>query len=90
VLKGTSKQAFSRVRLKELLVSDRTRVIPDSEGPRSDDEFELSAVLAYLADIQQKSTRTVMNAMSDEFGLTAELRPQMIPSGRAKLWDNRV
>jgi restriction endonuclease Mrr len=31
-----------------------------------------------------------MNAMSDEFGLTAELRPQMIPSGRAKLWDNRV
>jgi restriction system protein len=47
-------------------------------------------VLAYLADIQQKSTRTVMNAMSDEFGLTAELRPQMIPSGRAKLWDNRV
>ena len=28
-------------------------------------------ILSYLADGQQKSTRTVTNAMSDEFGLTA-------------------
>lgn len=47
-------------------------------------------ILAYLADGQQKSTRTVINAMSDEFGLTAEERAQMIPSGRAKLMDNRI
>jgi restriction system protein len=40
-------------------------------------------ILAYLADGQQKSTRTVTDAMSDEFGLTAEERAQMIPSGRA-------
>ena len=47
-------------------------------------------ILAYLADGQQKSTRTIINAMSDEFGLTAEERAQMIPSGRAKLMDNRI
>jgi restriction system protein len=47
-------------------------------------------ILAYLADGQQKSTRTIINAMSDEFGLTAEERAQMIPSGRAKLIDNRT
>ena len=29
---------------------------------------------AYLADGQQKSTRSVTNAMSDELGLTAEER----------------
>ena len=37
-----------------------------------------------------RQTRTVTYAMSDEFGLTAEERAQMIPSGRAKLMDNRV
>ena len=47
-------------------------------------------IMSYLADGQQKSTRTVTDAMSDEFGLTAEERAQMIPSGRAKLMDNRV
>lgn len=47
-------------------------------------------ILSYLADGQQRSTRTVTDAMSDEFGLTAEERAQMIPSGRAKLMDNRV
>ena len=55
VFKGTSKQTFSRARLNELLVSDRTRVIPDSEGPRSDDEFELSGiVLAQLSDVERQ------------------------------------
>ena len=29
-------------------------------------------ILTYLADGQQKSSRTVTNAMSDEFGLSAE------------------
>ena len=33
VLKGTPKDAFVRARLNELLMSDNTRVIPDSEGP---------------------------------------------------------
>jgi restriction system protein len=39
-------------------------------------------ILAYLADGQQKSTRSVTDAMADEFGLTAEERAQMIPSVR--------
>jgi restriction system protein len=47
-------------------------------------------ILSYLADSQQKSTRIVTDAMSDEFGLTAEERAQMIPSGRPKLMNNRV
>ena len=47
-------------------------------------------ILAYLADSQQKSTRAVVSAMSEEFGLTAEERAQMIPSGRANLIDNRI
>jgi restriction endonuclease Mrr len=47
-------------------------------------------VLAYLADGQQKSTKAVIDVMSDEFGLTDYERSQMIPSGRAKLMDNRV
>jgi restriction system protein len=46
-------------------------------------------ILAYLADGQQRSTRTVTDAMSDEFSLTAEERAQLIPSG-SKLMDNRV
>jgi restriction system protein len=46
-------------------------------------------ILAYLADGQQRSTRTVTDAMSDEFGLTAQERAQLIPSG-SKLMDNRV
>src|ERR1700694_5520686 len=37
-----------------------------------------------------RQTRTVTDPKSDEFGLTAEGRAQMIPSGRAKLMDKRV
>lgn len=46
-------------------------------------------ILAYLADGQQRSTRTVTDAMSDEFSLTVDERAQLIPSG-SKLMDNRV
>jgi transposase InsO family protein len=45
VLKGTSKQVYTRVRLKELLRSDSTRLIPDSDGPSSEDEFDLAGVV---------------------------------------------
>lgn len=47
-------------------------------------------ILAYLAEGQQKSTRSVVAAMSEEFGRTAGDRVQVIPSGRAKLIDNRI
>ena len=48
-------------------------------------------ILAYLADGQQKSTRSVIAAMSEAFGLTTGERVQMIPSGgRANLIDNRI
>jgi len=45
LLKGTSKQVYTRVRLKELLLSDNARLIPDSEVPSSDDESELAGVV---------------------------------------------
>ena len=51
VLKGISTQTFIRARLNELLMSDSMRVIPDSEGPCSDDDFEpAGVVLTQLSD----------------------------------------
>jgi len=47
-------------------------------------------ILSFLADGEMRRTRDVINAMSDEFGLTAEERAEVIPSGRARLMDNRV
>lgn len=47
-------------------------------------------ILSYLADGEQRSTRNVIVAMSDEFGLTADERAELIPSGKAKSMDNRV
>ena len=55
LLKGTSKQVYTRVRLKELLLSDNARLIPDSEGPSSDDESELAGVvLAQLTEVERR------------------------------------
>jgi hypothetical protein len=55
VLKGTSKQTFIRARLNELLASDSTRVIPDSEGPCSDDDVEPAGIVfAQLSDVERK------------------------------------
>ena len=47
-------------------------------------------ILSFLADAEIRRTREVINAMSDEFGLTAEERAEVIPSGRVRLMDNRV
>ncbi len=47
-------------------------------------------ILAFLADGQTRRTREVITAMSDHFNLTAAERLEMIPSGRARLVDNRV
>ena len=46
--------------------------------------------LSYLTDSQQKSTRAVTDAVTDEFGLTAEECARIIPSGNAKLTTNRA
>ncbi|BBX95938.1 restriction endonuclease [Mycobacterium lacus] len=47
-------------------------------------------ILAYLADGQAKSTKDVIAAMSDEFGLSDDERAQMLPSGRQKTMYDRV
>jgi transposase InsO family protein len=87
VLKGTSKQALIRARLNELLTSDRTRVIPDSEGPCSGDDVEpAGVVLAQLSDVERKEVieraahvREVLTGFrsgSEELALLGEPRPE--------------
>lgn len=87
VLKRTSKKAVIRARLNELLMSDSTRVIPDSEGPCSDDDFEPAGiVLAQLSDVERKEmleraahVREVLTGFrsgSAELALPGEPRPE--------------
>jgi hypothetical protein len=87
VLKGTSKQALIRARLNELLMSDSTRVIPELEGPHSDDDFEpAGVVLAQLSDVERKEVieraahvREVLTGFrsgSEELALPGEPRPE--------------
>jgi hypothetical protein len=88
VLKGTSKQTFIRAHLNELLMSDTTRVIPDLEGPCSDDDFDRPAgvVLAQLSDVERKEVieraahvREVLTGFrsgSEELALPGEPRPE--------------
>lgn len=47
-------------------------------------------VLAYVADGQVYRSRDITDAMSDQFGLTAEERSEMLPSKTAKKMANRV
>lgn len=47
-------------------------------------------VLAHLADGKAYRSRDVVEAMSDQFGLTADERSEMLPSGTAKRINNRV
>lgn len=47
-------------------------------------------VLELLADGQVRRAREVRLAMADHFGLTAEERAEMLPSGRQPTMDNRV
>jgi hypothetical protein len=68
-------------------MSDCTRVIPDSEGPCSDDDFELAGVvLAQLSDVERKEVveraahvREVLTGFrsgSEELALVGEPRPE--------------
>ncbi|MFV8160554.1 Mu transposase C-terminal domain-containing protein [Mycobacterium sp. 134] len=87
VLKGTSKKAVIRARLNDLLLSDSTRVVPDSEGPCSDDDFEpAGVVLAQLSDVERnemieraahvREVLTGFRSGSAELALPGEPRPE--------------
>lgn len=87
VMKGMSTQTFIRARLNEILASDSTRVIPDSDGPCSDDDFELAGVvLAQLSDAERKEIveraahiREVLTGFrsgSEELALPGEPKPE--------------
>jgi len=90
VLKGISTQTFIRARLNELLMSDSMRVIPDSEGPCSDDDFEpAGVVLTQLSDGERtevteraahvREVLTGFRSGSQELALAGEPRPEYGP-----------
>ena len=55
VVKSVTGQSYRRLPLKELLFSDRARLIPDMAGPSSDDTEELAAVvLAELTEFERQ------------------------------------
>ena len=47
-------------------------------------------VLALLGDGEMRRSRDVKDAMADAFGLTADERAELLPSGRQRTIDNRV
>jgi restriction system protein len=47
-------------------------------------------VLAHLSDGQTRRSRDIVEAMSNEYGLTSDERAEMLPSGAAKRMSNRV
>lgn len=100
VLKTTSTQTFIRAHLNDILMSDSARVIPDSEGPCSDDDFELAGVvLSQVSDAERKEVieraahvREVLTGFrsgSEELALAGELRPE-ISTRRAPIEALRV
>lgn len=46
-------------------------------------------ILAHLDDGEEHRFRDVIDAMGDEFGVSAEERAELLPSGGARLFDNR-
>ena len=58
VLNNVARQQIIRVSVRELLTSDRTRIIPASPGPSADDPQELASVLlAKLTDAERQQLR---------------------------------
>ncbi|HKS48841.1 MAG TPA: helix-turn-helix domain-containing protein [Amycolatopsis sp.] len=58
VLKNVASQRIIRVSVRELLTSDRARIIPAGPGPSADDPQELaSALLAELTDTERQQLR---------------------------------
>jgi hypothetical protein len=58
VLKNATHHRIVRVAVRELLASDRARVVPASPGPSADDAEELASVLlAELTDPERQQVR---------------------------------
>ena len=48
------------------------------------------SLLACLRDMQQHSKKEVLDKIAADFSITAEERKTLLPSGRQRLFDNRV
>jgi restriction system protein len=55
-----------------------------------DFETLMRPIMAFLEDGQTRSNKEVVVAMSEQFGLTADERAQLLPSGKLRMIDNRV
>ncbi|CPT91640.1 integrase family protein [Mycobacteroides abscessus] len=98
VLKSTSKQAFIRVHLNELLAAEGTRLISDAAGPCSADDLEpAGVVLGQLSDVERKEVieraahiREVLTGFRsgrEELALPGEPRPQY-RTGVSAAWNS--
>ena len=58
--------------------------------PTPDYETLMLPVLQFLQDKQTKRTREIINHIIQRYQISADEVRQLIPSGRAKLIDNRV
>lgn len=58
--------------------------------PIPDFQQLMRPALAFVADGAAHRSRDVKSGLAGEFGLTAEERAQMLPSGRQRTFDNRV
>ena len=47
-------------------------------------------LLRLAGDGRELRTRDAIELLAAEFGLTADERKQLLPSGQARTWDNRV
>lgn len=90
VLKNATSRQIVRVSLRELLTSDRARVVPNGPGPSADDpEDTASVILAALNDSQRRQVleraahvREVLTgyrAGAAELAATGEPRPEYCP-----------
>lgn len=88
---AASKRRVQHVALRELLTSERARVVPDLPGPRGDDPQDpASVVLAELSDAQRETTNeraahvretlTGYRSGSAELAQPGEPRPQFDPT----------
>ena len=58
--------------------------------PIPDYEKMMLPILSFLADRKEKTTRDVINHVIEKFKISSEEQDEIIPSGKAKLLDNRV
>ena len=58
--------------------------------PIPDYQSLMLPILLFANDAKEHSLRDVINALSEQFGVTDEERKELLPSGKQPVFDNRV